>query len=61
MSRGAQSFKQGDATRAVKAVVKAGLSVGRVEFADSKIVVFVGQPEAHGTIDKQANEWDGLK
>ena len=32
MSRGAQSFKQGDVTKAVKGVVKAGLEVQRVEW-----------------------------
>jgi hypothetical protein len=61
MSRGPQSFKQGDVTKAVKAVVKAGLPVGRVEIAHGKIVVFAGQPEAHGTIEKQANEWDSVR
>jgi hypothetical protein len=62
MSRSAQPFTQGDITRAVKGAVKAGLNVQRFEVdRDGKIVVFAGQPEAHGTIEKQANEWDGVK
>jgi hypothetical protein len=31
MSRGAQSFRQGDVTKAVKDVVNAGMQVGRAE------------------------------
>jgi hypothetical protein len=60
MSRGAQSFRQGDVTKAVKAVVKAGVPFGRVEIADGKIVVFAGQPEADSTATS-ANEWDSVK
>jgi hypothetical protein len=60
MSRGKQSFRQGDVTKAVKAVVKAGVPVGRVEIADGKIVVFAGQPEANSTAGS-TNEWDSVK
>ena len=42
MSRGAQSFKQGDITKAIKGAVKAGFKVGRFEIEDGKIVVFAG-------------------
>jgi hypothetical protein len=51
MSRGPQSFKPGDVTKAVKAVVKAGLPVGRVEIAHGRIVVHVG-----GELDKSGRE-----
>lgn len=44
MPRSAQTFKQGDVTRAVRAVVKAGVRVGRIEISDGKIVVIAGQP-----------------
>ena len=60
MSRGAQSFRQGDVTKAVKAVVKAGVPVGRVEIADVKIVVFAGRAGADSTA-ASANEWDSVK
>jgi hypothetical protein len=45
MSRGAQSFKQGDVTSAIKGVVKAGMSVGRVEIENGKIIVFAGDAD----------------
>lgn len=63
MSRGAHSFKQGDITRAIKAVVMAGVSVRRVEIAHGRIMVFAGAPEsgepeeATPQID-DVNEWD---
>jgi hypothetical protein len=43
MSRGSQPFKQGDATKAIKAAVNAGLAVMRIEIQDGKIVVVTGQ------------------
>jgi hypothetical protein len=60
MSRGRQTFKQGDITKAVKAVAKAGVS-GRVELdaAEGKIVIVVGQPTDGSVIE--ANEWDSVK
>jgi hypothetical protein len=58
MSRGAQKFKQGDVTKAVKAVVKAGVPVGRVEIENGKIVVIAGnKPEE---IPANENEWDSV-
>ncbi len=59
MSRGAQSFKQGDVTKAVKGAVNAGLKVQRVEI-DKKtgnIILFAGRPGEPST----ANEWDDVK
>ncbi|MCK1496078.1 hypothetical protein [Bradyrhizobium sp. 188] len=46
MSRNEHSFTQGAVTKAVKAVVKAGMKVGRVEIAPDRIIVFAGEPEA---------------
>ena len=47
VSRGVQSFKQGDplvtVTKAVKTALKAVEKVGRVEI---RIIVFAGEPEA---------------
>jgi hypothetical protein len=60
MSRGSLSFKQTDITRAVKAVVAAGVGVARVEIEkDGKITVVAGNPtETVGKGDSERNEWD---
>jgi hypothetical protein len=50
MSRGAQSFRQGDVTKAIKAVVKAGVKDWRLEIGDGKIIVVASQPNAAGTV-----------
>ncbi len=62
MSRGAQAFRQGDVTKAIKATVNAGLPVQRVEIdmLAGKIVVIPGDPsDSAATAD--ANEWDTVK
>ena len=52
MSRSAQSFTQGDITRAVKGAVKAGLNVQRFEIdRDGKIVVFTGKQPEHPNVE----------
>ncbi|MET4526520.1 hypothetical protein [Bradyrhizobium sp. JR18.2] len=59
MSRGAQTFKQGDVTKALKGAVKAGLSVQRVEIdTDGKIILITGEmlPSA-----ATGNEWDNVR
>ena len=60
MSRGAQSFRQVDVTKAVKGAVNAGLAVKRVEI-DNKtgnIVLYAGRiDDLAGSI----NEWDDVK
>jgi hypothetical protein len=59
MSRGQQSFRQGDVTKAVKGTVKAGVTVKRVEIdRDGKIVVITGDSLTSGTT---TNEWDGVQ
>jgi hypothetical protein len=46
MSRGSQTFKQGDLTKALKAAAGAGIHVKRFEIdRDGKIVVIAGQPD----------------
>jgi hypothetical protein len=60
MSRGAQPFKQGDVTKALRGAVKAGVSVSRVEI-DKKtgnIILFTGEvlPSA-----ATGNEWDNIR
>jgi hypothetical protein len=46
MARGQCTFKQGDITKAVKAVVAAGIEVARVEVdKDGRIVVVAGKTD----------------
>ncbi len=63
MSRGAQTFKQGDVTKALKAAEKAGLKVQRAEVrADGSIVLdFDAQPITAPRAPAGDNEWDGVK
>ena len=58
MSRGAQAFKQGDVTKALKAAERAGLKVQRAEVRqDGSILLdFHRPPSAPG--DPNVNEWD---
>ena len=62
MSRGQQTFKQRDVTKALKATVKAGIAVGRVEIdKDGKIVIVPARPEDAANGEKPGkNEWDGV-
>jgi hypothetical protein len=60
MSRGAQTFRQTDVAKAIKATVSAGLSVRRVEIdRDGKIVVVIGVPDVEAANDN--NEWDSVQ
>ncbi len=45
MSRGQQAFKQSDVTKAIKATVKAGIAVGRVEIDKKGKIVIVAWRE----------------
>jgi hypothetical protein len=55
MSRAPYSFKQRDMTRAVKAVVAAGLAIARVEVdRDGKIVIVPGTPR----VTTESSAWD---
>jgi hypothetical protein len=60
MSRGQHKFKQSDVTKAVNAMVKAGIAIGRVEIdADGKIVIIPARPEdAANREQPEKNEWD---
>jgi hypothetical protein len=62
MSRGPQTFKQGDVKKAIKAAMAAGLPVARVEVSlDGRIVVIAGEPEAGQNSKTETNEWDSVK
>ncbi len=56
MARTPSTFRQADVTRAVKAVVAAGVDVGRVEIDKSgKIVIVTASQPDDGA---EPNEWD---
>jgi hypothetical protein len=59
MSRGQQTFRQSDVTKAIKATVKAGIAVERVEIDNGKIVIIAANPADAASIEKVGNnEWD---
>lgn len=59
MARGLCTFKKNDVTKAVKAVVAAGVEVARVEVdKDGRIVVVAGKPASEK--GKGGNEWDRI-
>lgn len=62
MSRGQQTFKQSDVTKALKATVKAGIAVERVEIdKNGKIVVVTARLDDAANGEKPGeNEWDGV-
>jgi hypothetical protein len=62
MSRGQQTFRQRDATKLIKATLKAGLTVERVESdKDGKIVIVTAKAEDAAIAQKsEKNEWDGV-
>lgn len=62
MSRGQQTFKQRDVTKALKATVKAGIVVGRIEIdRNGKIAIVTGRPEDAANAERpEKNEWDGI-
>jgi hypothetical protein len=58
MARARLLFRQSDATRAVRAVVAAGLQVRAVEIStDGTIKVIPGAPE-NGCKESGGNEWE---
>ena len=61
MSRGQQTFKQSDVTKALKATVKAGIAVKRVEIEkNGKIVVVTARPQDADEEKREHNEWDAV-
>lgn len=61
MSRGVQSFKQGNVTKLVRGAAKGGMKVARVEVVDGKIIV-IGTLGAPGEAAVEPhNEWDNVK
>ncbi len=61
MSRGQQTFRQSDVTKALKATVKAGIAVQRVEIdKNGKIVVVTATSQDAGGEKPERNEWDAV-
>ena len=61
MSRGRCTFRQRDLTRAVKAVIAAGLQVAGVKVsAQGDIEVVTGDERVHVSQSQGGNEWDRL-
>jgi hypothetical protein len=61
MSRGNQTFRQGDVTKALKGAQNAGIEVQRIEIeTGGKIVVFAGKPDQR-LEGRLANEWDDVR
>jgi hypothetical protein len=59
MGRGAQTFKQGDITKALKGAEKAGLKVHRTEVRqDGSILLDFDPPAPPTSPDPAVNEWD---
>jgi hypothetical protein len=63
MSRGAQTLKQGDVTKAVKGAVNAGLAITRVEIdKGGKITIFAGTDVAPmDDLDRELAEFEAGK
>jgi hypothetical protein len=61
MTRGPARFRQRDLTRAVKAVIAAGLHVAGVKVsAQGDIEVVTGDGRAQDSPAQEVNEWDRL-
>jgi hypothetical protein len=58
MARGPLTFRQGDVTRAVKAVVAAGVEIARVEIDKSGKIVIVPKVANTPVRADADNEWD---
>ena len=58
MSRAACTFKQTDVTRAVKAVVAAGVSIVRVEIDRDGKIAIITESANDNQAEGANNEWD---
>jgi hypothetical protein len=59
MSRGLQTFKQRDVTKAIKAAVKSGVRGWRVEIVEGKIIILAADDRDDPVANESAvSEWD---
>jgi hypothetical protein len=58
MSRGPCTFKQRDVTKAVKAIVAAGVQVERVEIDKAGKIIIVTAAKPKESAGSARNEWD---
>jgi hypothetical protein len=60
MARAPSTFRQRDVTKAVKAMVAAGVDLARIRVEISKTGSSTGTASAseHGGDDREGNEWD---
>jgi hypothetical protein len=60
MPRAPSTFRQQDVTRAVKAVVAAGVDIARVEIDKTGTIrIITVKAEPNGQV-REANEWDSI-
>ena len=61
MARAPSTFRQRDVTRAVKAVVAAGVDIARVEIDKAGTIRIITQSsEQNGQGREEVNEWDSI-
>jgi hypothetical protein len=62
MSRGPQTFRERDLTRAARAVVKAGIPLERIEIEKSgKITLVTARSQDANKDAPEENEWDKVR
>jgi hypothetical protein len=61
MSRGPQTFRQGDVTKALKGAEKAGYKPHRAEVRQDGSILLDFDPPATTPQDPNVNEWDSVK
>jgi hypothetical protein len=59
MARAPCTFRQGDVTRAIRAVEAAGQKIRKVEVdKDGKVIIVIAQDDDDAAVDSERNEWD---
>ena len=60
MARAPSTFRQADVTRAVKAVVAAGVGIARVEIDKAGTIRIITQSSEQNGQGREHNEWDSI-